>query len=948
LRLERCIMSLGILYSGVQAKEDAQKLMAALPTGTVTFLFTDIEGSTKLWEKSPRGMQVALTRHDALLWETIEEHGGFVFKTVGDAFCAVFPTALSALESALAAQRGLFSEAWGEEIGALKARMALHTGTTHERDGDYFGPPVNRVARLLSAGHGGQVLLSSSTQELVRDHLPPQTHLRDLGERRLKDLSRPERIFQLTAPDLPSEFPPLRTLESRTNNLPLQATPLIGREQEVEAACKLLRSSEMRLLTLLGPGGTGKTRVGLQVAAELVDDFEDGVFFVPISAITDPALVAPTIARILGLSEGAQPPEELLEGYLRDRQTLLLLDNLEQVIEAAPVVDRLLSNAANLKILATSRIPLGLYGEYEFPVPPLSLPDPDSLPPLEHLNEYEAIRLFMERARAVRPEFSLTEENAPAVLEICARLDGLPLAIELAAARIKLLPPQALLDRLGNRLKILTGGARNLPERQRTLRNAIEWSYELLDEGEKLLFSRLGVFSGGATLEAIEAVCDAREDLPTDVFDSVSSLLDQSLLRQEEGAGDEVRFVMLETIHEFANAKLEGSGEAEAVRRAHAEYFLDLAEVAESMLWGAEDAAWLDRLEREHGNMRAALSWATEHEEATLALRVGGALRWFWYMEGYYGEGRRWLEAALGKDWGAAAAEARAKALEGVGWLASGQGDLDRAQAAAEEGLKLRAEAVLGDVVVADLQNVLGEAVARQRGDYEWATELLTESLALHRKAGDIRGIAWSLCNLANVTSDRGNYEQAKELYEEGLALSRELDGAELLGAYLINLGYESLLEGEPERAIALNEEATELFRKRGRRGGLQHTLGNLGWATLLRGDYEQAETLHKQSLRVSQDLGDKLVASDSVEGLACTAGARGEAERSAILFGAAERQRETEGYQQAPRDRSLRVPYLAAAHAQLGEAAWSAAWEKGRSMQFEDTIGYALEDSNG
>jgi predicted ATPase/class 3 adenylate cyclase len=929
-------------------RRTAQKLMADQPTGTVTLLFTDIEGSTKLWEKSPRGMQVALTRHDALLWEAIEGHGGFVFKTVGDAFCAVFPTALGALEAALAAQRGLFVEAWGEEIGALKTRMALHTGTTHERDGDYFGPPVNRVARLLSAGHGGQVLLSSSTQELVRDHLPPQTHLRDLGERRLKDLSRPERVFQLTAPDLPSEFPPLRTLESRTNNLPLQATPLIGREREVEAACGLLRSSETRLLTLLGPGGTGKTRVGLQVAAELADDFEDGIFFVPIAAITDPALVAPTIARILGLSEGTQPPEELLEGYLRDRQTLLLLDNLEQIMEAAPVVERLLSSAANLKILATSRIPLGLYGEYEFPVPPLSLPDPDSLPPLEHLTEYEAIRLFVERARAVRPTFSLTEENGPAVVEICKRLDGLPLAIELAAARIKLLSPRALLDKLGNRLKILIGGARNLPERQRTLRNAIEWSYELLDEGEKLLFGRLGVFSGGATLEAIEAVCDVEGDLPTDAFDGASSLLDKSLLRQEEGAIGELRFAMLETIHEFANVKLEESGKVEAVRRAHAEYFLALAEKAEPMLWGAEDAAWLDRLEREHGNMRAALSWAMEHEEASLALRVGGALWRFWYMEGYYGEGRRWLEAALGKDWGAAAAEARAKALEGVGWLASGQGDLDRAQAAAKEGLKLSTDVGLGDVVTADLQNVLGEAVARQRGDYEWAAELLTESLALHRKAGDIRGVAWSLGNLANVSSDRGDYEQAKELYEEGLALSRKLDGAELLGAFLINLGYESLLEGEPERANALNEEAAELYRKRGLRDGLQHALDNLGWATLLQGDYERAETLHKQSLRVSEDLGDKLIASESLEGLACTAGAQGEAERSAILFGAAEGLREAEGYQQATRDRSLREPYLAAVYAQVGEATWSAAWQKGRSMEFEDAVIYALDDLNG
>src|SRR5829696_5244255 len=492
--------------------------MDAVPTGTVTFLFTDIEGSTKLWERHTATMRISLARHDEILQEAIEGHGGFVFKTVGDAFCAAFATALDALESALAAQRALLSEPWGEEIDALRARMALHTGTADERNGDYFGPAVNRVARLLSAGHGGQVLLSLATQELVRDQLPTGTWLRDLGERRLKDLSRPERIFQLAAPDLPPEFPPLRTLESSPNNLPLQHTPLIGREREVEEVCARLRSPGVRILTLTGPGGAGKTRVGLQAAAELLMEFEDGNFFVALAAIADPALVASTIARTLGLTESStQPPEELLKGYLHDRQTLLVLDNFEQVLESVPLLDELLSAAPSLKILATSRTPLRLYGEHEFPVPPLSLPDPGSLPPVEHLTQYGALRLFVERARAVKPDFSLTEENAPAVVEICARLDGLPLAIELAAARIQLLPRQAMLSRLGNRLKLLTGGARNLPQRQRTLRSAIEWSYELLDEGEKMLFARLAVFSGGAALEAIEAVCDAEGDLPTDV-----------------------------------------------------------------------------------------------------------------------------------------------------------------------------------------------------------------------------------------------------------------------------------------------------------------------------------------------------------------------------------------------------------------------------------------------
>ena len=921
--------------------------MADLPTGTVTFLFTDIEGSTKLWEKSPTGMQVALTRHDAIMWEAIEGHGGFVFKTVGDAFCAAFPTAVGALQAALAAQRTLLSEDWGEEIDILRARMALHTGAAHERDGDYFGPPVNRVARLLSAGHGGQILLSSSTQELVSDHLPADTHLRDLGERRLKDLARPERIFHLTAFDLPSEFPPLRTLERFPHNLPLQATPLIGREREVEAVSERLRSPETRLLTLVGPGGTGKTRVGLQAAAELVDDFEDGVFFVPLAAITDPALVASTIARVLGLSEGgAQAPEELLEGYLRERRTLLFLDNLEQIIESASLVDELLSSAPDLKILATSRIPLGLYGEYEFPVAPLSLPDPGSLPPLETLTDYEAVRLFVERASAVRPDFSLTQENAVAVVEICRRLDGLPLAIELAAARIKLLPPGVLQERLSNRLKLLTGGARNLPERQRTLRNAIAWSYDLLGGSEKVLFARLGVFSGGATLEAIEAVCDAPGDLPTDVFDGVSSLVDESLLRQEEEWGGEPRFVMLETIREYARERLRQSGEAEAASRAHAAYFLALAEEAEPMLWGAEDAVWLDRLEQEHNNIRAALSWSVEHGEAELALRLGGALRWFWYMEGYYGEGRTWLEAVLVKD-GRVSAQARAKVLEGIGWLANQQGDLDMAEATAEAGLRLRAKAGLGEVVAANFRDILGEA-ARNRGDYERATEMLEGSLALHRTAGDRRGVAWSLGNLANVSGDRGNYERAIELYEEGLVLSRELGGARPLGEYLISLGYEYLLEGDHDRATALNEEAAELYQKRGRRGGLQVAFDNLGWAALEQGHYRRAEDLHEENLVLCQELGDRLIASESMEGLACVAGATGEGERAAKLFGAAQTQREAVGYVHTHREHALREPYLAAARSRVGDAAWAETWEEGQSMTFEDAIAYALEVEAG
>jgi class 3 adenylate cyclase len=419
------------------------------PTGTLTFLFTDIEGSTRLWEHNALAMQAALARHDELLRSVVEGCGGHVFKTVGDAFCAVFPAAPDALQAALETQRRLLSSEW-EESEPLRVRMALHTGAAEERDGDYFGPPVNRVARLLSAAHGGQVLLSLPAQELVRDQLPAETNLRDLGEHRLKDLFRSERVFQLLAPGIPVEFPPLGTPDAYRNNLPFQPTPLIRREKAVAEVCERLSRPEVRLLTLTGAGGTGKTRLGLQAAAELTERFEDGVFFVSLAAISDPTLVLPAVAVTLGVKEaGGQPLlEESLEYYLGEKHILLVADNFEQVLEAAPVVTGLLAVASNVKVLATSRIPLGLYGEHEYAVPPLALPDPERPLSVERLTQYEAVRLFVERAKAAKADFSVTNDNAPALAEICYRLDGLPLAIELAAARIKVLSPRRCSDAL--------------------------------------------------------------------------------------------------------------------------------------------------------------------------------------------------------------------------------------------------------------------------------------------------------------------------------------------------------------------------------------------------------------------------------------------------------------------------------------------------------------------
>lgn len=917
--------------------------MSSLPTGTVTFLFTDIEGSTRLWERSPEAMQRALIRHDQILRDAVEERGGYVFKTVGDAFCCAFTTATDALEATLKAQRALFAEEWNVE-GGVRDRMALHTGVTDERDGDYFGPPVNRVARLLHAAHGGQVLLSAATHEMVRDQLPEEVSLRDLGEQRLKDLFRPERIFQLTAFGLPSEFPPLRTLGARLNNLPLQPTPLVGRVREVEEVTGRLRSEQVRLLTLTGPGGTGKTRLALQSAADLLEHFDDGVFFVPLAAITDPGLVPSAIAEPLGVRESAeQTLEEGLQSFIRDKRLLLVLDNFEHILEGAPLVGELVGACPNLKVLATSRIPLRLYGEWEYPVPPLALPDPMVLPPIKVLTQYEAVKLFVERARAVKEDFEVTSESAPAVAEICARLDGLPLAIELAAARIRILPPQMMLQRLSNRLKFLKGGSRDLPARQQTLRGTIDWSYDLLPEEEKTLFGRLSVFSGGRTLEAIEEICDPEGDM--DALEGVESLLEKSLIRQEEPDG-EPRFAMLETVQEYASEKLEESGEAGEIKGAHAEFYLALAERANAELRGPDQLEWLQRLDAEHDNMRAALRWELQQGETELMLRLGGAMWLFWSVRGHYGEGRRWLEEALAMD-GRGPIESRAMALAGVGVLARDQGDFDRAEEALAEGLEHlgaseRSEAKL--YLLLSLGNL-----ALEREDHSRATELFGERLALSREMGHPMALASSVMSLATVTHKQGDLERATELYEEGIALFRERGDKLGLALCLSNLGLVKYSRGDLGRAAKLTEEGVALLRELGAGAHTAVGLCNLGWIALLQNDLDGAAALFEESLVLAWDNGMKPSVLTTLEGYACVAGAMGAAQRAAQLWGAAQALQETMGILRDTDWLTEADERMSALRSGLGEQAWEEARQKGRAMTLEEAVSYALEeDGNG
>src|SRR5215212_8155357 len=671
--------------------------MAELPSGTVTFLFTDIEGSSARWEGHPEAMRVALARHDALVRAPIVEHHGHVVKTMGDAFHAAFARATDAVLAALDAQRQLQAEPWGE-TGPLRVRMALHTGAAEERDGDYYGPALNRAARLVAIGHGGQVLLSDVVAGLVRDVMPAGVSPRDLGEHRLKDLSRPERVHEVVAPSLLSDFPRLTSLDGRRHNLPIQPTPLLGRENEVRAVRSLLLRDDVRLVTLTGPGGVGKTRLALQVMAELVDGFADGAYFVALAQIGEPELVPTTISQGLGLRDmGGYPVLESLREHLRTKRLLLLLDNLEHLLEAGAAIAELLSAGPGLKVLATSRSPLGLRGEHELEVPPLALPERRGTTASE-VSRYGAVALFIARATAIKPDLGITDETVPAMVEICQRLDGVPLAIELAAARVRVLPPQAMLPRLGQRLRLLTGGARDLPARHRTLRQAIAWSYDLLDDEERALFRRLSIFVGGFTLGAGSWVLGAGSEhaspgtqyLEPGALDLVASLVAKHLLRRHDGLDGEPRFGMLETIREYGLEQLHAAGEAEPVRRLHAAYFLALAEEAAPELHGRDQLAWLRRLDAAHADLRAVLAWSRDGQvDEDVGLRVVGALAWFWYFRGFAAEGHGWAWAILAMPGAAARTVARAQALQAVSLLANMQADYTAQRSLAGESVAI-------------------------------------------------------------------------------------------------------------------------------------------------------------------------------------------------------------------------------------------------------------------
>ncbi len=832
-------------------------------SGTLTFLFTDIEGSTRLeQELGTAAYGSILERHRTLLRSVFAGHGGIEQGTEGDSFFVVFPSAADALAAAIEAQRSLANEAWEPPGTDVHVRMGLHAGEASLVGGSLVGLAINRAARISAAAHGGQIVVSDTVRSLVEAAPMAGIALRPLGNHRLKDLGEPQALLQVAADGLGTEFPPLRSIDARPNNLPTQLTSFVGRERELAEAGALLAAN--RLVTLTGPGGTGKTRLSLQVAAEAAESYPDGIFFVALETVRDPSLVASRLASAIGIVEAARRTiDETLRDWLQGKRVLFVLDNFEQVLDAGPIIADLLRAAPGLSVLATSRAPLRVSGEQEYPVPGLPTPpDRSQLSALElaqlpvsertidlaALTTYEAVRLFIARAGAVKPGFQVTNENAPAVAAICARLHGMPLAIELAAARVKLLPPDAILARLEKQLTLLAAGSRDLPERQQTLRGAIAWSYDILDEGSRLLLDRLSVFTGGIDLEAAEAICGPASELGVEVDDALLSLADQSLIRALE-RDREPRFEILETIREFAAERLAARGETDELAARHSAWFLAFTERLAPELGGSDQRGLLERLEAEHDNIRAVLDRATVAGDGNTAIRLGFAVWRFWQKRGHLYEARRRLEAMAAAPWSTTNPILRARLLEALGGVQWWQGDLAAMGPTYTAAVELWRE--IGDH--SELANALYNYAfifavpddphgGREDLDPDGkGARALEEALAIYRDLGDGRGeanVLWGIGNAAFFANEPGS---GVEEFRRSLELFRLVGDRTMEGWSLHMLGGALLRAGDAEAARSSMRHALRHFHGASDASGVTLVLGDLSSQALVDGDAPRA-----------------------------------------------------------------------------------------------------------
>jgi predicted ATPase/class 3 adenylate cyclase len=852
------------------------------PSGTVTFLMSDIEGSTRLLRAlGVERYEAALQAHRALLREAFARHDGFEVSSEGDSLFVAFGRAQDAVHAAVDAQCALAGHGW-QEAEAIRVRIGVHTCEAVVSGDNYVGIGLHRTARISATGHGSQIVLSQATRELMQDGAGIACI--DLGLHPLKDFEEPQRLFQLVDPRLPRDFPPLRTARKEPTNIVAPPTPLVGRETELAALRALSRRLGVRLITLTGPGGAGKTRLALQAAIELAKDFEGGAHLVTLQAIREDDLLLPAIAQALGVSQAGG---QSLSAYLEPKELLLLLDNFEQIISGAGALAEMLAHSPRVKVLVTSREPLRIAGEQVFPVPPLALPDPKRVSGPEDLRPYASARLFVERAQSAQPGFQVTTENAAAIAELCVRLDGLPLAIELAAARVSLLSPVALLKRLGDRLKLLTGGARDLPQRQQTLRNTLRWSHELLEPGERTLFARLAVFAGGFTVEAAESVCDAE-------IDTLAALVDRSMVRR---TGE--RFDMLETIRDFALEQLAASADRDAVADRHATYFEALAERTYAARW-TDNKEGLEELEREHDNLRAAIA-RLHVTDASRVLRLTGALGWFWRLHSHFSEGRAALALAL-----AAAVEpaaARARALAAAGELAAYSS---------------------------------GVGAARP---------LLEEAIAIWRSLGRAQDVGNALIDLGWGCFFSGDAD-ARRLMEEGLALQQTVGSPLLVNRarigllqVLVSLGETEIVEPMAHEAMAAAKATRDLHSEH----FAHHFLAD---CSLIRGECSSALPRYRRALQLAMELGDRAETAVEMQGVAMSLAGMQQSAHALRLGGAAAAE-----FDALAIDLSgivfwhdLLERFFGQARAELGELAATAAWKEGRRTGFDYAVALALD----
>jgi predicted ATPase/class 3 adenylate cyclase len=918
----------------------------SLPAGTVTFFFSDIEGSTRLWEKHPDGMRPVVERHDRYLTQAIHECSGSIVKTTGDGFHAVFERAENAVEAACLAQKQLAADKWGEiNPDALRTRIGVYTGEAAVRSGDYYGDAVNRAARLMDAGHGGQILLSASTFQLMQDRWPEGTQPVDLGQHRLKDLVRPEHIYQLSHPYLPQSFPPIYTVDEYPNNLPVQLTSYIGRVRAMAEARRLLEST--RLLTIIGPGGTGKTRLALQLAADLLvsseQHFPHGVWLAELGPIRDAEMVVETVASVFQVRQqsSSQPLIELLTQYLRHRQLLLILDNCEHLIEAcAHLADHLLRYCPQVKIIASSREALGIAGESIYSLPSLSLPLPSSKQPDEMLQS-EAVQLFVERAAAAQPRFRLTGQNAPAVTRICRRLDGIPLALELAAARLKVFTPEQIAARLDDRFRLLTGGSRTALPRQQTLGALIDWSYDLLSDEEQALFRKLSVFVGGLSYEAAEFIC---EDL--DVLNLLTNLVNKSLVIFNEQGG-EGRYYFLETMRQYALDKLMSMGESNSARNRHLEYFLNFTADNEEQIFFADSLdssiQTMDRLDLEFDNIRAAIEWGIDNRPVEALLLVGG----FHFYIGVRGsplEGERLIRAAIAAveqlppPQGTEEQERRMQALA-RGWIGAGQltivmGESLRANTDFEKGLPLARQ--LEDKLTLGIGLFFKTTTAFFMNDIAGAREAVHEIEAL---VNDLKDPRWNDLVLATSSWLRmdertGSTAVLEEAYQKVSRLNSPL-AIELQ----LLIGFNARLQKLFDAAHMYLEDARRFFPVYRSRSFEAMTLSELAHLKRETGRIAEARAMYRQTILLWKDMGHRAAIANQLECLAYLNRAEGDAEGAVLLLGAAEAVREEVEAIMTDYERPEYEMEVKTLREQMGEQEFTRLWAEGRRMTMEEAV---------